>query len=651
MSDITLSGEFSKFDDDERLAFGWASITKLDGKPVIDKQGDFIDINELEKSAYEYVLSSRVGGEMHRKEVIIEKGAKLAPKNVATVVESMVFTPEKIAKMGLPSDFPEGWWIGFKVNDDEVWKSVKGGKYTQFSIHGVGKRVPVSKAEILKQEFIAKHLIGRHEQDDHDPNRKRNPRLAEAKAPHRRKDHRTKAERDRHKARGRKIARRIGEVTGLGVAAFSADVVRRVADGAEPEQAVRAAGEIYRRIGQAAVKGGKGIIGKSDGFSEDDVREITEYVTLEIAKHLIGRHDQKNHKRGEHKAIKSVERDAKQKAKDSVRQGDIAGHTQHRKVAEAARRHRKKKTTREQFKGEFADALAAGVKMEDAVRSGRVQVNKSEEYSMEEIAKRMYDLGYTSEDIRKHLIGSHDQKKHSKNGKKGHSRKQHGRGVKQMSNAERAALGVAGGVAAGVGLHRSMKGNFKVGEALGESLVGTGDSNPLKNPKFRSGFKQAAGGSVLYGAGAGGALHAAFAGNPNFKTQGDRVRAANKKNAEERKKQKVKKNLRRLDVIQALDNEFAKGEAWETATEALEHLATEFAELRKSGQIDREFDIPVEVEKYDDIADSVGEEVADVVYSKMDGEWVTFEEFLKAYAEVLESGDEDQLSYMEQFLS
>jgi len=50
-------------------------------------------------------------------------------------------TPEKLQKMGLPEgSLPIGWWVGYKISDQDVWEGVKKGKYTQFSVHGKGRR-------------------------------------------------------------------------------------------------------------------------------------------------------------------------------------------------------------------------------------------------------------------------------------------------------------------------------------------------------------------------------------------------------------------------------------------------------------------------------------------------------------------------------
>jgi len=116
--------------DDQRLVFGWASISTNSGTEVIDKQGDIIAPDELEKAAYDFVLYSRTQGDMH-----VRKG-------VGRLVESMVFTKQKQELLGIDLGL-EGWFVGFKVDDDAVWKSIKAGNLPEFSVGGRGKRVPV----------------------------------------------------------------------------------------------------------------------------------------------------------------------------------------------------------------------------------------------------------------------------------------------------------------------------------------------------------------------------------------------------------------------------------------------------------------------------------------------------------------------------
>lgn len=126
-----------KSNDDKRLVFGWASVSmRVDGELIEDWQADIVEPEELEKAAYDFVLLYREGGEMH------ERGG------VAVLVESVVFTEEKMQAMGIPAGtLPVGWWIGFKVLDEEVWEKVKDGTYSMFSIEGEAQRVEVEEDE------------------------------------------------------------------------------------------------------------------------------------------------------------------------------------------------------------------------------------------------------------------------------------------------------------------------------------------------------------------------------------------------------------------------------------------------------------------------------------------------------------------------
>lgn len=130
-----IKGRFriSKADDDQHLAFGWASVAVDEsGTQLEDYHEDMIDPGELEQAAYQFVELYREGGEMH------ERGG------CAVLVESMVFTEEKQAALGIPPGvLPVGWWIGFKVTDEDVWEKVKDGTYSMLSIEGEAVRVPI----------------------------------------------------------------------------------------------------------------------------------------------------------------------------------------------------------------------------------------------------------------------------------------------------------------------------------------------------------------------------------------------------------------------------------------------------------------------------------------------------------------------------
>ena len=122
-----------KSDDDKKQVFGWASVAvRVDGEEIVDHQDDVIEIEELEKAAYEYTMDFGTAGEMHEK------------SGVGRLIESVVFTKEKAAAMDIPEGYvPEGWWVGFKIDDGEVWEKIKKGTYNMFSIGGSAQRVEI----------------------------------------------------------------------------------------------------------------------------------------------------------------------------------------------------------------------------------------------------------------------------------------------------------------------------------------------------------------------------------------------------------------------------------------------------------------------------------------------------------------------------
>lgn len=130
-----------KTDPAQKLVFGFFNINKVGENLVEDLQGHRIETSELEKAVYGYVLDARVQGEGH-----IRKG-------VGRLVESVMFTYEKqaaikqcLAAQGITAEINlgcEGWFGGFKVDDEAVWKAIEKGDYPAFSIGGTGKQIPV----------------------------------------------------------------------------------------------------------------------------------------------------------------------------------------------------------------------------------------------------------------------------------------------------------------------------------------------------------------------------------------------------------------------------------------------------------------------------------------------------------------------------
>lgn len=123
--------DITKAKDEEGLVSGWANVAvNADGSLPLDWQDDIIRPEVLEKAAINFMLEYRDSGVMHQGE------------SQGIVVESMVFTKEKQAILGIPEGcLPEGWFITVKVTNPDVFKAVKEGKYKMFSIQGTAKRV------------------------------------------------------------------------------------------------------------------------------------------------------------------------------------------------------------------------------------------------------------------------------------------------------------------------------------------------------------------------------------------------------------------------------------------------------------------------------------------------------------------------------
>ena len=116
-----------KLDEEARIVWGWASVVSIDGKPVVDRQGDIIAADVMTKAADRFMLDVRVAKAMH-------EGAQ-----VGEVIHSLPLTKALGEALGVHSAL-EGWIVAMKVHDDGVWDRVKSGELAAFSIGGIGKR-------------------------------------------------------------------------------------------------------------------------------------------------------------------------------------------------------------------------------------------------------------------------------------------------------------------------------------------------------------------------------------------------------------------------------------------------------------------------------------------------------------------------------
>lgn len=515
MDDLRIEGTISKVDDDERQVFGWASVTEINGKPVVDLQGDLLDTYELEKAAYDYVVNSRVGGEMH------ERIGKSAPKQIGTLIESMVITPEKIEKMGLPPETPHGWWIGFQVDKGEAgeqaWSKLKGGEYTGFSIHGLGKRQPIEKRvversveeiegwikrmarqakvtpEQLRDDIVAwmekdgldpsdddihnfllaayggevggpdvdepvgKHLIGRHNQQDHDPTKGRT---------HRRRDHDT------------------GQGFREGLKGFGGGVISGGAVGAglgrgDPHAAGAgaAAGGLLGALGGGISGAFRGA--RSGGDRADARREPSRSAASELEVEGFGGG---NFNLDEYKFVLQDEwNNARDELDNAIKSPDLEGRA---RALNHPAKERMREIEREMELVE--DLMATGVEKSLMLTMAAERSSGMDEFidNVDEIAKafegheEMHSY-FTS--VHKHLIGNHRQKDHDptkgrRSGDKSHARSQHGtkQDPDRIEGGRRVAAGV-GSLALGWPMIAST--------VRGTSVFGRKNKQPVPNDR------------------------------------------------------------------------------------------------------------------------------------------------------------------------
>jgi Putative phage serine protease XkdF len=121
--DMDFKSEVFKFNEEQRLVYGWAYVSTVKGKISLDHSGEYIRPEELVKAATNFMLDVRVAKAMH------------SGSQIGEIVHSLPVTNEIATSLGLTTD-REGWIICVKIHDDDIWEDVKSGKLSAFSIGG-----------------------------------------------------------------------------------------------------------------------------------------------------------------------------------------------------------------------------------------------------------------------------------------------------------------------------------------------------------------------------------------------------------------------------------------------------------------------------------------------------------------------------------
>lgn len=118
-----------KFNDEKQLVY--CVVLEPD---ELDAQDDFMDADDIEDTAHNYLLDSRVVGSEHTEPI------KAAP--VESFIAPQDFSVDK-GKYGPQMVKKGSWVIGLKVFDPKEWDKVKSGEYTGVSVGGAGLRTAV----------------------------------------------------------------------------------------------------------------------------------------------------------------------------------------------------------------------------------------------------------------------------------------------------------------------------------------------------------------------------------------------------------------------------------------------------------------------------------------------------------------------------
>ncbi len=134
MSKFNSMSEYSKIikvDSEQGIIYGWAIVSKVDGKEYFDLQDEHIQEQVMLKSTSDFMFDVRTTKNMH------------VGEDTGIVVHSFPMTEEIKKSFGIECSYT-GWMVGVKPDNIETLQKFKDGEYTGFSIGGTGTTEEVS---------------------------------------------------------------------------------------------------------------------------------------------------------------------------------------------------------------------------------------------------------------------------------------------------------------------------------------------------------------------------------------------------------------------------------------------------------------------------------------------------------------------------
>ncbi len=127
--------KITKVDEEKHLVYGVVYAPNDE-----DAHGDFATVEEIEKACHNFLAKSNTSK-------AVDTQHNLEPVEGVTIVECAIIKGEHSILKGEPDGT---WFIVTKIENEEIWKSVKDGTYTGYSLYGFAERAGEAKSEKAK---------------------------------------------------------------------------------------------------------------------------------------------------------------------------------------------------------------------------------------------------------------------------------------------------------------------------------------------------------------------------------------------------------------------------------------------------------------------------------------------------------------------
>lgn len=127
---VRTNVNITKVDSSLGLVLGWAIVSKVDGEPYFDLQGDYIPEDVMLDASVDFMEKSRAAKAMH------------AGPDRGSILFAFPMTDEVAKAYGFDTGGKTGLMVAAKF-DSDVLAKFDSGEYTGFSIGGLGTREAV----------------------------------------------------------------------------------------------------------------------------------------------------------------------------------------------------------------------------------------------------------------------------------------------------------------------------------------------------------------------------------------------------------------------------------------------------------------------------------------------------------------------------